>query len=392
MKYLFYLFSCVVFDKEIQYEKSVDYERMFKICRRHSIANTLYYAIANDPYCPENIKEKFLEHWFSMTNVQARQINEMNRILEKFNENKIYILPLKGWEMKNFYSEPNMRSSCDVDFLIDKEQTSKALNIIEQLGFEFSHSTDNHYVYSKDVVVIECHIQPMCCRCAVNRSEYFSDFPGGEPIEKGSYILRQSNEDLYIYMLAHMFKHMVSGGFGIRQVLDIYVLLNNPEFSLDKEYIATAVKSAGLADFEYHIKKLCDIWFCGAQSSDFYDNFTAFILRSGVTGTRTNLNIFRIVSSDTAASMRSNKFKLMLYHIYPPRSVLKNNYPLVEKHPALIPFFQIKRHFDVLFKRRKDIDVLKNIHSVKQSDTLNAIEILNKVGYFDMNKIKSKNK
>ena len=54
-----------------------------------------------------------------------------------------------------------------------------------------------------------------------------------------------SSNDLYLHTIAHMYKHYILGGFGIRFFADVYVLLTKLKDELDKAYIDSKLEKMG---------------------------------------------------------------------------------------------------------------------------------------------------
>ncbi len=66
-----------------------------------------------------------------------------------------------------------------------------------------------------------------------------------------------SSNDLYLHTIAHMYKHYILGGFGIRFFADVYVLLTKLKDELDKAYIDSKLEKMGLVDFEFDVEVFC---------------------------------------------------------------------------------------------------------------------------------------
>ena len=63
---------------------------------------------------------------------------ELNRLCETLNEVKIPFIPLKGSVIRQYYPEPWMRTSCDIDVLVHEEAVDQTAQIIvEKLGYTY---------------------------------------------------------------------------------------------------------------------------------------------------------------------------------------------------------------------------------------------------------------
>lgn len=73
--------------------------------------------------------------------MSAVQGKEGERLLERFSDNQVRVLPLKGWIMRRFYPKPEYRQMTDLDFLIDEENRKAVKQIMsdqERYGFNIS--------------------------------------------------------------------------------------------------------------------------------------------------------------------------------------------------------------------------------------------------------------
>ena len=59
---------------------------------------------------------------------------ELQQLSKLFDEAKISFLPLKGSVLRDYYPEPWMRSSCDIDVLVKPEDFDRALTLFVQGG------------------------------------------------------------------------------------------------------------------------------------------------------------------------------------------------------------------------------------------------------------------
>ena len=120
----------------------------------------------------------------------------------------------------------------------------------------------------------------------VNKSqyEYFSDMSRAVLREGKSYIYDFSNEDFYVYMMAHMAKHFYVKGCGIRNLVDVYVFNNKFADVLDRKYVKEQLQICGIATFTEHMEKLASIWLGDEKSDEFYDDLFLYMLDSGIYG------------------------------------------------------------------------------------------------------------
>ena len=74
-------------------------------------------------------------------------------------------------------------------------------------------------------------------------------------INTEGYRYRFRDEDFYIYLMVHAYKHHSKGGYGVRHLMDIQVYLNTIP-SLDWEYIHREFEQLGIADYAMTVRNL----------------------------------------------------------------------------------------------------------------------------------------
>lgn len=185
-----------------------------------------------------------------------------------------------------------------------------------------------------------------------------------------------SDEDFYIYITSHAYKHYSGSGTGLRTLLDFYAYLNAKEDSLDFDYIRTACKKLGIDDFEQHNCILCRKVFAPQQTynqDSFEQSLSAdelemlqYYLSSGVYGTFERMVANRM-EKQTKADGKKNLSKLNYYrHRVFPGMELYENYPLLVKHRFLIPAYWFYRIVRMLFSRERRDYMLREVKAVER--------------------------
>ena len=126
------------------------------------------------------------------------------------------------------------------------------------LGFECGHYGRNDDAYFKAPVCnFEMHISLFCSMNIGNLYDYFNNVK--ERLikdENNKYGYHLSNEDFYLFMTAHEYKHFTGFGTGVRSLVDTYIFLRKFNDKLDWHYINTELKKLGISDFERQNREL----------------------------------------------------------------------------------------------------------------------------------------
>jgi hypothetical protein len=181
------------------------------------------------------------------------------------------------------------------------------------------------------------------------------------PDEDKKYGFHFSDEDFYVYFLAHEYKHFSGGGTGLRSLLDCYVYLSQKGDTFDWDDIAAQTEQLGIADFERGQRELAKKVFSSdtlpaltAQEQEMLDNF----LNYGTYGTLDKLAVKFLPEQ--------SNFKNILHNMFPPLSYMKIAVKFVGKYPFLYPVGIVYRWGRILLIRRKHLFAL--IRVMKKHD------------------------
>lgn len=265
---------------------------------------------------------------------------EVTKALE---EAGIWYALLKGAVLKGLYPKFGMREFADCDILFDAARAEDVRAIMEGLAFsteDYGHG-DHDIYYRQPVLNFEMHrslFDPASHDAAL--CAYYENVEArlvGEGFGK-----RFSNEDFYLYILAHEHKHYVAAGTGLRSVLDTYVYLSAVE--LDMAYVAAEAEKLGLREFEEKNRSLALHVFGGGELAGDEAEMLAYIMSSGAYGTMAHY-----VSSEIRKGGGS-KLRYVLKRLSVPVSrknkrydMFAEQYPFFYEHKALLPVLPFYR-------------------------------------------------
>ena len=304
----------------------------------------------------------------------ATQIQELNTLEKRFEEEGIANQPMKGSRMKFMYPKVEMREMSDIDILVQEDCMQKASAILIELGYRLDQSINHHDIYSKEpYIIVEAHRAMYDKTVDKYQYEYFKDF-SKRVLKKGcSYTYDFSKEDFYLYMMSHMAKHFYKRGCGIRNIMDVYVYQKLYVESMDQEYLSHEFEKCGLCDFVNHIETLAKIWLGGMESTEFYDNLFLYMLDSGIYGKDEN-GIWNQFSKEKNQTKHVNRFKLKRWYAFPPVCYMSEDYPWVSKYPFLLPCAWFVRGVNG-FIRSKGTYKRKMLHEIDDNKINNMRQI-----------------
>lgn len=361
-KDLIYLLTCSVnkFIPEKEKIYNMDLDNIYKISKFNSVSATICIALEN-----AGIKdERFIQDYKKAVRKNIMLDIEREAIFKDFENNQIWYMPLKGSVLKDIYSENGMRQMADNDILFNKKMQNNVKNIMLERGYKVTEFRKNHHdVYMKKPIYnFELHTDLFARNFDKKIYNYYKDIKIKLKKDEGNnYGYHFSDEDFYVYITAHEWKHYNMLGSGIRSLLDCYVYLKNKRENLNWEYINKQVKELGINDFEEKRRNLALKVFSTKELPHLNKDeieMLEFYLLSGTYGNFEN-NIRRKLKGQS-------KFSFIMHSIFIPRNQMEQSVKFTSKSILLYPIGVIWRCFRIVLFRRKKLKI--TIVEVKKND------------------------
>lgn len=324
---------------------SNEQKELYLLSKKHDLSHLI--AVAGRQYAlftEKEVAEKF-ERDYLMSIMRYEQINyEYGEIIEVFKNKQIKFVPLKGAVIRDYYIEPWHRTSCDIDILIQEEDLERAVkNLIELKGYKKEGKTNYHDIslYSSNVH-LELHfnileniksIDKLLARvwdyCHLKKNETFE--------------YCQTNEYFLFHLIAHLLYHFLRGGCGVRPIIDIWLV--HQKMDINEVILQEMLEECGIALFYKRILELANVWFCDQKSSFIIEQMGDYIFSGGVYGNFENR--MKVVSNNI-----EDRKKYISRRIFAPYETMKHRYPILKKRKWLLPFYEVVRWVDTIFKGR----------------------------------------
>ncbi len=335
--------------------------QLYRLAKSHDLAHIVCEALENKK-CLEGseFSAKFQKQKAMATYRYAGIQYELESVCALLEEAKIAYMPLKGAVIRAYYPTPEMRTSSDIDILLHLEDLDRAAVLITQtLGYtQGAKTVYDISLFSPGGVHLELHFS------------LDEDDPSLDAIlltawdtavvEKNTeFHYRMSNEMFYIYTVAHMAKHFLHGGCGIRPLMDLWIIEHKMKY--DKNTADDLLQSCHLTEFSQRSKELSEVWFSDMKHTRLTKSMEDYILGGGVYGISEN-------KIAIASTQSGGRLRYALGRIFLPYRRLKVTYPVLNKYPVLYPFCLIRRWCRILFgkDRKNAIHEFKNTVSVEE--------------------------
>lgn len=340
-----------------------DTAEMFSVSKIHDVTHILASSLINnrlldgDPL--ENIYREQIYLTMYRYESQCYVHEKVSKVLE---DEEIPYIPLKGAVIREFYPQPWMRTGCDIDILVhedDVDNASKA--IIETLGYEHKGKGKHDIqILSTENIYVELHFSLLEEDASPEMSKVLSDaWKHARPVQGCKYRYELDDAMFYFYHIAHMAKHFLRGGCGIRPFIDLWIM-NEKGKGVTSE-TEVLLKKAKLVDFAKYAEKLSRVWFSGEEHDKTTKLMEEFVLFGGCFGSKET----RMLSEQQKSGGRK---KYILSRIFVPYDELKNYYPIIKKYKILTPICEICRIFSLLFGKKKNFrkNHIKKLNSISE--------------------------
>ncbi len=289
-RYLAHLIDCGLHDAAaLPLPEGATWEGVHALAVRNSVEGMAYFGAKTCDGVPADL----LKRWDTeaqMTMFRRLRFDaEREAVFAALAEAGLSYLPMKGTVVADCYPRPEMRSMADNDFLYgftepagaggfricgatdaEREATvERGVRTIERvmrgLGYTAtSVRAGNHEAFEKEPIFnFEPHRRLMS---PSNPMAPYYENPWSRAIqdEQDPHLFRFSDEDEYVFLMAHAFKHFDAAGCGVRFVVDTRAFLDAKGAGMDWDYVFGELVKVGLFDFEARVRALADAAFGGS--------------------------------------------------------------------------------------------------------------------------------
>lgn len=320
------------------------WESLYGLAREQNLMGFLYRAATLSSEVPGEARGAIERQYFICLAQQVQQDHARAEIFAALAAAGIPYLPLKGDQMRAVYPSAELRFSCDIDFFYDMTRRDEVNAILAGMGFSQERSDAHNDSFMRGPVHVEPHF------ALADPSEPYAayyDHIWDRLVTDDGVRHRFTDEDLYVYLLLHTYKHFLHGGSGARSVMDAY-LWRRAHPDMDTAQLSEAYAALGIARFVTQFERLGRVWFEGEADDADTRLLTAWILSGGAYGAMTQ---DAVMDAARRGKPDGARFRYLLRRVFLPYRFMCLRYPVVKRAPILYPFAQVVRWFSVLFSR-----------------------------------------
>lgn len=298
---------------------------------------------------------------------QAQRTADLELLLDYLKKVGLHPAIMKGIVCRELYPVPAARPSVDEDILIRPEEFDSYHSELTAYGFststdpsEFVESDEITYYSTECRMCLEVHKYPF----PRNQTAYahlngWLEGAVDRAVEQKCgriVLLTLCPTDHLIYMLFHVYKHFLHGGFGIRQVCDIGLFSEKNIDKIDWDSVRRTCREAGIYTFAAAVFAVALRHLLGetplanvldAELLSSIDEMPLLddIMDSGVYGTSTmsRMHSSTITLSAAERTRKGKKGANLMTSVFPSLGYMRGIYPILKKAPVLIPIMWASR-------------------------------------------------
>ncbi len=316
-----------------------------ELASKHDIAHLVGLGLINNKLVDAKKNHEVYKFTYSAVYRYEKINAEFLKICQALEDAKIRFIPLKGSVLKSYYPEPWMRTSCDIDILINNEDLDRATQYLcDNLKYSLN-GTGSHDVAlsSKNGVHLELHFtlveEGRTNQSALEILNNVWDYVKVK--ENFSYFYEMYDEMFYFYHIAHMAKHFDVGGCGIRPFIDLWILDKIDGVDVDKRN--NLLSDGGLLVFANVARELSKVWFENKTHNPVTEKTEKFIISGGAHGSLEN-------TAKVQQLKKGGKCRYIMSMIFLSSKKIQKMYPIAQKYKWTIPIMQIRRWIEVVIR------------------------------------------
>lgn len=359
---------CAYFQNQTVAEIPTDLGALYDLAFKHNLVPIIYEVLRkNDDFNPSS--NKFMNTAINQIVMQQQRTEQFLNIYQKLLNANLKPLVIKGLICRQLYPQSDYRCSSDEDIWIKPEDFNTCFQVLINNNFRCTNkqlitddflNTVQTINFTNNILTIEVHINPFGTLDNLHK-QMNSCFKN---VFDDSIIIKVENQTIftlnptnhYLFLIIHLYKHFISAGVGIRQVLDILIFYQHHQKDIDNNKIKTILKALHINNLYNTIMQIGKKYLGfnlipNNQTIKNIDTLADNLIENGCFGT-SNLNQIysSIYTTATTRNQDSSAVKYIVTILFPPVKQLSIRYPELKEKPSLYLWFALKRIYNFLKK------------------------------------------
>ena len=295
---------------------------------------------------------KRLSEAFARTVCRATTLEaDDGRVRAALRAREIPFIPVKGPEVAAWYPDPALRTMTDIDLLVHQADRDAVHAVMQAAGFSRREASADEWIFARGASCFEFHT--VLFRAdeddVPRRISWFNNFWAHTLGPRNGSEERLEQNFHFLYLAAHIAKHIRGRGIGFRQFYDLAMLIRRGGGQFSWPEIERDAEGIGLLPFLRTCMALCARWFgieppiAPAELSEaLAGEITEQTFRSGVFGfgdADNNIGLLERNRQNSRLPLPLLKLKTSAQLMFPPyrQLIAAEKYGYLRGKPWLLP-------------------------------------------------------
>lgn len=247
-----------------------DWKYLYHLAHRQALLGPLNDGIHRLP-AHQMPPDDILKEWDRLTDriagiyqTHEKHVSELEALLESLN---LHGCILKGTGLAHLYPSPERRMCGDIDLWIagDRDEIIRTFRDAEIPIYDIIYQECKAGIFLDTEVEIHFHPSKMYNPFSNARLQRF--FERNTPIRADLAITYPDAKFNAVFCMAHMFRHYLEGGIGMRQMMDYYYILRHLD-PADREPVMKTLKRLGMRRFTASV--MASMWYNFGLEKDYF--------------------------------------------------------------------------------------------------------------------------
>lgn len=349
--YFLHLMGAFIREEPPRREENLSWDTLMELARVHSLSGVLGYLIMSYDLCP-TLSAAARQLCMSTISAFTQRDALTRRFSQALSRQGIDHILMKGYVVKDCYPLPQLRTYGDIDLVIRPEDRPRCHDYMLSQGFRVKTDWEPVYSYLRGTELYELHTQLLDTDIPgkPRLRDWFSA-PWDNVLPADGHSFRFRTEYHFLYLIAHLAKHVQGAGAGVRMYMDIALYLRR-HTDMDWDALGRDLTDMGLYDFAVTVLAFGEVYF-GVRSPlggnvprEWLEELGACTLSGGIFGREgqdSGTLILRAQKPDASAA------GTVLRRLFPRAKSIESRYTYLQKRPWLLPVAWVHR----LFKTRR---------------------------------------
>ncbi len=354
-KYFISLSRAAIFDETPPAPpEGLDWQWLWDKSKEQNLTGLLASAIEKlpDERRPENYEQWYM-YMLQTAMLMGDRFDELERMTEVLRKNDIHPTFLKGCVLKELYHPVEcLRVMGDFDIWVDARRRKAAETVFEREGYTVDRNTlfsgidngENHWELFESLED-DFRDEPAHWNNELKSHTFVNP--------KGLRVLEPTYE--LAYVVIHAAKHITREGCGLRNMLDVALILKHEIKDIDLNRVYEICKSQEYERIFLYMLSAAQRWY----GLEFYspwplpdsDRFMEYLLSYGVFGRQLDGKIL----AAQVVRREGDGVSPLRRIFFPPRKMIQHKYQYVKRSPLLLPVAWIHRFFYAVFVKKYSV-------------------------------------